>query len=59
MGEGFARHFQRALAELASEPPMRSILEIAQMEFCPRPRLLRNRDSDWAGGQNELKSREH
>ncbi len=34
----------------------RRILKIARMEFCPR---RAERGSDWAGGQNERRSREH
>ena len=34
----------------------RSILELARTEFCPRPRLLRNRDSKLAGGQKRFRS---
>jgi len=30
---------------MSSFPNWRCILEIARTEFCPRPRLLRNRDS--------------
>src|SRR3990167_4608186 len=34
----------------------RCILEIARTKFCSRPA---SRDSEWAGGQNERRSREH
>ena len=37
-------------------PNWRCILKIARTEFCPRPA---SRDSEWAGGQNKRRSREH
>jgi len=41
---------------ITSFPNWRCILEIARTEFCPRRAL---RGSEWAGGQNERRSREH